>query len=84
MARLQSGANIPQPDTLAGQLGWKKRAQAQVRSMQRSPGQLCTQLALDGWGGTIWSGERANCMHTLRLHAASEPPCVLAIGDHNH
>lgn len=73
MAKLLSGANIPQPGTLAGQLGWKKQAQAQVRSMQQSPGQVCTRLALDNWGGTIWSGERANCMHTFRLHAESEP-----------
>lgn len=64
----------PQVEKSGSGPGWEKHTAVSRPTQQR---------ALEGRGGTIWSGERASRTHTFRLQAGSEL-YVLAVGDCNH
>lgn len=73
--KVQSGANIPQPGTLAGQLRWKKQAGALVgKSTGRSPGQLSSRHWRAGEGPSGVGSEPtpprtpSGCMLGLSCH----------------
>lgn len=61
-AKGQSGANIPQPGTLASQLGWKKQTRALVgRRTRQSPGQLSSRPWRAGEGPSGVGREPTAC-----------------------
>ena len=76
---LKSWANIPQPGTPAGQLGWKKQAPGPGWEKQEVVSWPSQQPTLEGQGGTIWSGEGARAACMFRLHVGSELLNIIAV-----
>lgn len=76
---LKSWANIPQPGTPAGQLGWKKQAPGPGWEKQEVVSWPSQQPTLEGQGETIWSGEGARAACMFRLHVGSELLNIIAV-----
>ena len=75
----QGWANIPQPGTPAGQLGWKKQAPGPGWEKQEVVSWPSQQPTLEGQGRTIWSGEGARAASMFRLHVGSELLNIIAV-----